>query len=65
MGAALLAACERHAREHGGTLLWCYARVPARTLYERAGMTALGEPFEIPPIGPHELMYKPLRQPSG
>ena len=60
IGAALLASCERHAREHGATLLWCNARVRARSLYERAGMTVVGEPFDIPPIGAHHLLCKEL-----
>ena len=62
IGTAMLARCERHAREHGGTLLWCNARVRARSLYERAGMTVVGEPFEIPPIGEHVLMCKEFAQ---
>ena len=60
IGAALLARCEAHAREHGGALLWCNARVGARALYERAGMSVVGERFEIPGIGEHYLMRKQL-----
>jgi SAM-dependent methyltransferase/GNAT superfamily N-acetyltransferase len=60
IGTALLARCERHAREHAAALLWCTARVRARSLYERGGMTVLGEPFDIPPIGEHYLMFKEL-----
>jgi len=32
------------------------ARIGARTLYERGGMSVEGEAFEIPPIGTHLLM---------
>lgn len=60
IGSALLAACEAHAREHRGTRLWCNARVKARSLYERGGLTVEGEVFEIAPIGPHYLMSKTL-----
>ncbi len=63
IGSALLASCERHAREQGATLLWCNARVRARSLYERAGMTVLGEPFDIKPIGLHYLLCKELSPP--
>jgi len=31
-------------------------RTPARSLYERAGMRAVSDEFEIPPIGPHFVM---------
>jgi GNAT superfamily N-acetyltransferase len=60
IGSALLARCEEHARARGGTRLWCNARVGARSFYERAGMSVCGEQFEIPEIGPHLLMSKPL-----
>jgi GNAT superfamily N-acetyltransferase len=62
IGAALLARCEEHVRGHAGTRLWCNARVRARALYERAGFAVDGEMFEIPLIGPHYLMRKPLRE---
>jgi GNAT superfamily N-acetyltransferase len=60
-GAAALAACEQHAREHGGTLLWCNARVEAIAFYEANGWTVLGEEFDIPTVGPHFVMEKPIR----
>jgi ribosomal protein S18 acetylase RimI-like enzyme len=59
-GAALLDACLAHAREHGGRRAWCNARTPARGFYERAGFVAEGEEFELPRIGPHYLMWRPL-----
>lgn len=61
IGTALLEACDLHVRERGGTRLWCNARIGARTLYERGGFLVEGEHFEIPTIGPHYLMSKPLR----
>jgi GNAT superfamily N-acetyltransferase len=60
LGAAVLACLERYARERGGRRLWCNARVGARAFYERAGMTAEDELFEIERIGPHYLMSKRL-----
>jgi len=61
LGALVLDALERHARERGGRRAWCNARTPARAFYERAGWSAEGEEFEIEEIGPHFLMAKPLR----
>jgi GNAT superfamily N-acetyltransferase len=60
LGASVLAALERHAREQGARRLWCNARVGARRFYERAGWRAEGEPFEIAGIGPHYVMSKRL-----
>jgi GNAT superfamily N-acetyltransferase len=60
IGSALLEACEAHARSRGATRLWCNARVDARNLYGYAGMGVEGEEFEIPGIGRHLLMSKPL-----
>lgn len=59
-GAATLAACEQHAREHGATLLWCNARVEAIAFYEVNGWTVLGDEFDIPTVGPHFVMEKRL-----
>jgi GNAT superfamily N-acetyltransferase len=61
IGAALLAACEAHARNHGATRLWCNARVKARAFYERGGLIVEGDAFEIPTVGAHYLMSKFLR----
>ncbi len=61
VGGALLASCEAHARNGGGARLWCNARIDARNLYLRIGMVIEGEQFEIPGIGRHFLMSKPLR----
>jgi ribosomal protein S18 acetylase RimI-like enzyme len=60
IGSDLLTRCETHAREQQGTRLWCNARIGARTLYERIGMTVGGEVFEIAGIGEHYLMSKRL-----
>jgi GNAT superfamily N-acetyltransferase len=60
IGGTLLEACEAHARNRVATRLWCNARIDARNLYERGGMVAEGEEFEISGIGRHLLMCKPL-----
>ncbi|HEY8545407.1 MAG TPA: GNAT family N-acetyltransferase [Acidimicrobiales bacterium] len=56
LGQAVLDALLAHVEAAGGGTVWCNARVPARGFYERAGFTALGEPFELPDIGPHVVM---------
>ena len=65
IGAALLARCEEHVRDRRGARLWCNARVRARAFYERAGFAVEGQAFEVPAIGPHYLMRKPLPPPGG
>ncbi len=60
VGAAVLAWLLEHAAARGGTELWCNARVRARPFYERAGFRAEGDEFDVPGIGPHYLMRRPL-----
>lgn len=60
LGAAVLAALLEHAAERGGGLVWCHAREAAVPLYERAGFTAVGEPYEHGPLGLHRLMVLEL-----
>lgn len=57
-GGAILAGLIDHARGQGASRIWCNARVPARGLYERAGLTAVSAEFEIEPIGPHVVMER-------
>jgi GNAT superfamily N-acetyltransferase len=56
VGTAVLEALIDHARQHGATRIWCTARVPARSLYERAGLRVTSEQFEVQRIGPHYTM---------
>lgn len=55
-GSALLAGLLGHAIAGGAARVWCNARTPARSLYERAGFRVVSEEFEIPGIGPHLVM---------
>ena len=55
-GAQILDRLVEHAREQGATRVWCNARTPALSLYERAGFERESEEFEIPGIGPHFVM---------
>jgi ribosomal protein S18 acetylase RimI-like enzyme len=57
-GAAVLDALVGHAIAQGATRVWCNARTPARSLYEREGFRVVSEEFEIPEIGPHLAMER-------
>jgi ribosomal protein S18 acetylase RimI-like enzyme len=59
-GTAVLDALIAHARAQGASRIWCNARLPARSLYERAGMRVVSERFELPEIGPHHVMERRL-----
>jgi GNAT superfamily N-acetyltransferase len=60
IGGELLEACVAHARSHGGSLVWCNGRVPARAFYERHGFEVVRGPFEIPETGPHYELQRAL-----
>jgi len=55
-GSAILQALVQHAIERGATRVWCHARTPARSLYERAGFVVASGEFEPPRLGPHYRM---------
>jgi aryl-alcohol dehydrogenase-like predicted oxidoreductase len=55
-GSAVLGALVRHALASGARRIWCNARTPARSLYQRAGFGLISEEFDIPGIGPHVVM---------
>jgi GNAT superfamily N-acetyltransferase len=57
-GVLVLDALVAHVAEHGGGVLWCNARTPARTFYERAGLVVRGEEWVDPEIGPHVVMWR-------
>jgi GNAT superfamily N-acetyltransferase len=63
-GTAVLEALVAHARGNGATLVWCNARVPALTLYERAGFRLASGLFVVEGAGPHYRMELVL-EPSG
>ena len=62
-GTKVLQALVQHATDNGATRVWCNARTPALSLYERAGFVATSDEFETPRIGPHYRME--LRTPAG
>jgi ribosomal protein S18 acetylase RimI-like enzyme len=55
-GSAVLHALLGEARSRGARRIWCQARVPAVSLYERSGLRVVSEPFEVPEIGRHVVM---------
>lgn len=57
-GRAVLEACFAEVEEHGGGVLWCHAREGAIAFYEKMGLQAVGEHFEIDRIGLHVVMWK-------
>ncbi len=59
-GVLVLDALVDHARAHGGGVLWCNARFPARAFYERAGLLTRGEQWDEAEIGPHIVMWRRL-----
>ncbi len=55
-GAAVLQALLGHAQAQKAQRVWCNARIPALSLYQRAGFTPISGRFELPEIGPHVVM---------
>ena len=59
-GAALLAACMEHVGAAGGSEVWCNARMSAVGFYVRAGFEVVSEEFDVPGIGAHVVMTRPV-----
>ena len=61
VGAALMEQVESTiARSNFSRQLWCNARVPAVAFYTSQGWTPVGEVFDYPTAGPHQVMMKRL-----
>jgi GNAT superfamily N-acetyltransferase len=58
IGAALLTSAVAHVAAQGGTLLWCNARMPAVPFYRKGGFETAGQPWEVPELGPHIVMWR-------
>ena len=63
VGRALVAEGLARLAARGADLVWCDARVAASGFYERMGFSAVTEPYDMPPIGPHVGMVKDLLPP--
>ncbi|MFN2747075.1 GNAT family N-acetyltransferase [Bacillus sp. z60-18] len=59
-GSTLIRHAEELLRKKGADLLWCNARTSVSGYYKKLGFSEQGEVYDIPPIGPHILMYKKL-----
>jgi GNAT superfamily N-acetyltransferase len=59
-GAAVLGALVGHAALQGASRVWCNARTPAQSFYERAGFHVTSQVFDVPQIGPHVVMERAL-----
>lgn len=59
-GAALIAACIEHVARHGGSAIWCNARVSAIPFYQSLGFAITSDVFEIPQTGPHVVMWRTI-----
>ncbi|TAH82435.1 GNAT family N-acetyltransferase [Bacillus subtilis] len=59
-GSTLIKHAEEKLAENGVQAVWCNARSHVKGYYLKLGWEELGEPFEIPGIGTHIVMYKTL-----
>lgn len=59
-GSTLIKHAEEKLAENGVQAVWCNARSHVKGYYSKLGWDELGEPFEIPGIGTHIVMYKTL-----
>ena len=59
-GEALLKYCENEIKIAKGKLIWFNARERALGFYEKSGYEILGDPFEIPDVGPHYILFKAI-----
>jgi predicted GNAT family N-acyltransferase len=61
VGGALLRAVIAHcALQQDGGLLWCNARTAVEPFYRHFGFVREGSEFDLPPLGPHIRLHRPL-----
>lgn len=60
LGAKVLNEGELTLKKQNITTIWCNAREKAANFYKKNGYQITGEPFDIPNIGLHYVMYKLL-----
>ncbi len=65
VGTALVERAVAHVASQGGGLLWCNARLPARSLYRRSGFVEHGERWDDPDLGPHVVMWRTVEEAGG
>jgi predicted GNAT family N-acyltransferase len=59
-GTSLLTACVDEVAAAGGTELWCNARMVAVGFYRKGGFEVVSDEFDVPGIGPHVVMARPV-----
>jgi ribosomal protein S18 acetylase RimI-like enzyme len=59
-GEALVKHCEEYCISNQTDLIWFNARTAAVGFYKKMGYKVEGNPFDIPEVGEHYLMYKKL-----
>lgn len=59
-GEKLIMYCEKYCMSNQFDLIWFNARTAAVGFYKKLGYKIKGNPFEIPNIGEHYLMYKKI-----
>jgi GNAT superfamily N-acetyltransferase len=59
-GRALVTVSVAFARASGTQLIWCNARTSAAGFYRKLGWEIVGEEFDIPEVGPHFRMWRPI-----
>lgn len=60
LGSLLVRCVNDHVARYRGRSVWCAVRQSAEVFYRRRGFVARGEPFELPAIGQHVHMVRPL-----
>ncbi len=60
IGRAMLRACVGHVAVQGGAFLWCDAREHAVPFYEKDGFVVMGERYDVPGVGSHAFMQRPI-----
>jgi GNAT superfamily N-acetyltransferase len=60
IGGQLLEAGIARAAREGADLMWCNGRAAAAAFYLRHGFVAVGDQFQVPPIGAHYLLVRHL-----
>lgn len=59
-GSSLIKQAEQLLRKKNVDVLWCNARITVTAYYQKLGFQAIGDAFDINPIGLHYLMYKQI-----
>lgn len=61
-GKQIIEQAEKILRRRNADYLWCNARISARGYYDQLNFKQAGETFDLPPIGPHVVLYKEIEK---